>query len=167
MYNLAHLPIIIPSSTTTTTTTITRVAMITERIRTMYTKQIANTTATATTTTAIRSAFAVQNNHRNSNTDCMVGTNALLSNLEPFTTATSSPSSTSTTSNIHGSTFAALDDINGNLGYGARYTTAAAAAAIDANQNHQSGHRMMSSNGRAHRGEIRITENPIAETIVC
>lgn len=127
----------------------------------MYTNQ---TATTATDITPInRSAFTSQSNTG-------TGTHALL-NIDQLTTA-SAPAS----SNFYGSTFSALDDANGNgSAYGSaaqrNSTFAALVDELNGNGNQyqpdNGNMRMKSLNGRTRRGEIRITENPIAETIVC
>lgn len=128
----------------------------------MYTNKTA-TTAT-NITPIIRSAFTTQNNNG-------IGTHAL-SNIDQITNATASASS-----NFYGSTFSAMDDTNGNGGTyaaaAAQRNSAAASIGNEVNGNANqyqpdSGNmRMKSLNRRTRRGEIRITENPIAETIVC
>lgn len=143
------MPIIIPS-------TITRVEIITKRIRTMsmYTNQTA-TTATDITP-IIRSAFTTQCNNG-------IGTHAL-SNFDQLTTA-----STPASSNFYGSTFSALDDANGNgSAYAAAQRNNTIADEFNGNGNkYQPDNGSMRMKSLSRRGEIRITENPIAETIVC
>lgn len=151
--NLAHLPIIIPSITRATTT---------NRIRTMFINNIIN--IPTTTTTSISSAF--NNNHG-------IGTVIhALSNFDLLTASTISNKSSSTSSSTKYSSYSAMDDNNGNI-----MATASINADINGNVNDNDNNNNKIDNkntsinsirvNNRNRREIRITENPIAETIVC
>lgn len=159
--NLAHLPIIIPS--------ITRVAT-TNRIRTMFTNKTA-TTNTTTITPPIRSAF---NNNNGIGTVIHA-----LSNIDQLTSSTNVFGSASSTTSSP--SYSALDDNNGNTNNNqtpyAMYTIQKSTITMaddelngnainDAYDNNNGNIRMKLLTNR-NRSEIRITENPIAETIVC